>query len=129
PAEIWDDSSAKAHWRNRPPGKPFFAVFNFTGTHESAIADEAKYREITQGLPDAQRQDPAALTTLPPYYPDRPEVGEEGKRHYALISARDAWVGRILKELKESGEWENTLVMFWSDHGVGLPRAKRWLYD
>lgn len=129
PAEIWDDSSAKAHWRNRPPGKPFFAVFNFTGTHESAIADEAKYREITQGLPDAQRQDPAALTTLPPYYPDRPEVREEWKRHYELISAMDAWVGRILKELKESGEWENTLVMFWSDHGVGLPRAKRWLYD
>ncbi len=129
PAEIWDESSGKAHWRNRQPGQPFFAVFNFTGCHESGIADERKYREVTKDLLPEQRQDPAALTTLPPYYPDAPAVREDWKRHYELITAMDAWAGRILAELKESGEWENTVVMFWSDHGVGLPRAKRWLYD
>jgi uncharacterized sulfatase len=34
---VWDESSKKAHYRNRPAGQPFFAVFNFTGTHESQI--------------------------------------------------------------------------------------------
>lgn len=129
PKEIWDESSGKAHWRNRAPGQPFFAVFNFTGCHESGIASEEKYRQVTKDLEPGQRQDPAALSTLPPYYPDTPAVREDWKRNYELVTAMDAWAGRLLEELKESGEWENTVVMFWSDHGVGLPRAKRWLYD
>ncbi|MGY8718751.1 MAG: sulfatase-like hydrolase/transferase, partial [Verrucomicrobiia bacterium] len=37
PADLWDESSAKAHWRNRPDGKPFFAIFNATVSHESKI--------------------------------------------------------------------------------------------
>ena len=35
--KVWDDSSQKAHWRNRKTGQPFFAVFNFLTTHESQI--------------------------------------------------------------------------------------------
>jgi len=41
----------------------------------------------------------------------------------------DMQVAALLSELKQAGEAENTIVFFWSDHGVGLPRAKRWLYD
>ena len=41
----------------------------------------------------------------------------------------DVWAGTLIQELKDAGEYENTIVMYWSDHGVGLPRAKRWLYD
>ena len=41
----------------------------------------------------------------------------------------DAWAGELIRELKEAGEYEKTIIFFWSDHGVGLPRAKRWLYD
>lgn len=129
PAEIWDESSPKAHWKNRPAGKPFFAVFNFTGCHESGIADEKKYQEVTKGLTPEQRQDPAKLTTLPPYYPDTPITREDWKRNYELIAAMDAWAGKLIAELKEAGEWDNTILMFWSDHGTGLPRRKRWLYD
>lgn len=33
--ESWDESSRKAHWRNRKPGQPFFAVFNYVDTHQS----------------------------------------------------------------------------------------------
>ena len=75
------------------------------------------------------RQQAASLTTLPPYYPDVPAVREDWKRNYELISAMDAWAGELLRQLDEDGLAENTLVFFWSDHGVGLPRAKRWLYD
>lgn len=129
PRDVWDASSSKAHWRDRPGGQPFFAVFNFIGCHESGIGSKSKYESVTKDLTDAQRQDPVALETLPPYYPDTPVVREDWKRNYELITAMDAWAGERIAELKEAGEWENTIVLFWSDHGVGLPRAKRWLYD
>ncbi|MEC5127512.1 sulfatase-like hydrolase/transferase [Verrucomicrobiales bacterium BCK34] len=127
--EIWDNSSGKAHWNNRKAGQPFFAVFNFTGCHESGIENESKYRSVTKNLTPDQRQDPNAFENIPPYYPDTPVVREDWKRNYELITAMDAWAGERIQEVKDAGEWENTIVIYWSDHGVGLPRAKRWLYD
>ena len=130
PSETWDDSSRKGHWRTREnKEQPFFAVFNFTGCHESGIASLEKYQTVSRDLTPEQRQDPDRITTLPPYYPDTPIVREDWKRNYELITAADAFVGKLLKELEEDGLTENTIVFFWSDHGVGLPRAKRWLYD
>jgi arylsulfatase A-like enzyme len=130
PQEIWDQSDDRAHWKNRPDkDKPFFAVFNFGGCHESGIASDQKYKSVTANLTAAERQDPANLTTLPPYYPDTPIVREDWKRNYELITAMDHWVGDLIGQLREAGEYENTIIFYWSDHGVGLPRAKRWLYD
>ncbi|MFN3189519.1 MAG: sulfatase-like hydrolase/transferase [Aureliella sp.] len=127
--EIWDESGKKAHWKNRDKDQPFFAVFNFGGCHESGIASESKYEDVTSELEPTQRQDPNSLSTLPPYYPDTPVTREDWKRNYELITAMDQWAGDHLKELEKAGLAENTIVFFWSDHGVGLPRAKRWLYD
>ena len=130
PKDTWDASSGEAHWRNRPKeDQPFFAVFNFTGCHESGIASEEKYEEVTKDLTPEQRQDPNALTTFPPYYPETPRAREDWKRQYELITAMDAWVGDLIGQLKEDGLYENTIIFYWADHGVGLPRAKRWLYD
>ena len=132
PKTTWDNSSGKGHWRlaqGEDKEKPFFAVFNYGGCHESGIGSESKYKSVTKNLPAAHRQDPAKLTTLPPYYPDTPVVREDWKRNYELISALDAWAGDLIDQLKEDGLYENTVIFFWSDHGVGLPRAKRWLYD
>ncbi len=129
PKQIWDTSGRKGHWKNRQDGQPFFAVFNFTGCHESGIAGKAKYKSVTQNLTAAQRQNSAALTTLPPYYPDTEIVREDWKRNYELITAMDNWAADLIQQVKDAGEYENTIIMYWSDHGVGLPRAKRWLYD
>lgn len=130
PAAAWDDSSGKAHWRNRPrTDQPFFAVFNFTGTHESSVrGDEPKYSRTITSLPPGERHDPAALQ-LPPYYPDTPKARAHWARYYNTISALDRWVAQHLAELDEAGLADDTIVFFWSDHGAGLPRAKRWLYD
>ncbi|WP_231616075.1 sulfatase-like hydrolase/transferase [Novipirellula artificiosorum] len=129
PRDAWDESSGKAHWKNRQDEtQPFFAVFNFTGCHESGIENEAKYKQVTKDLTSEQRQDPNQLT-LPPYYPDTPVVREDWKRNYELITAMDLWAGERIQELKDQGVYEDTIIMYWSDHGVGLPRAKRWLYD
>ena len=130
PEGTWDLSSFNAHWRNRPNSdQPFFAVFNFRGCHESGIASKRKYEQVTENLTAEQRQDAYALTTFPPYYPETPNAREDWKRYYELITAMDAWVGDLIAQLKEDGLYENTIIFFWSDHGVGLPRAKRWLYD
>ena len=128
PKDTWDQSSGKAHWRGRKKEQPFFAVFNFTGCHESGIASEGKYKSVTQALPENHRQNAGKLS-LPPYYPDTAVVREDWKRNYELISAMDAWAGRLIAQLKEDGLYDDTIIFFWSDHGVGLPRAKRWLYD
>ena len=65
--EIWDESSGKAHYKNRNDGQPFFAIFNQTCTHESRIRS-ANAKTI---------HDPAKAV-LPPYHPDTPEVRSTG---------------------------------------------------
>lgn len=130
PEGTWDASSGSAHWRDRPDAdQPFFSVFNFTGCHESGIARDEKYATVTEHLTRSERQDADALTTLPPYYPDNAVAREDWKRNYELITAMDHWAGELIRQLKEDGLYEKTIIFFWSDHGVGLPRAKRWLYD
>ena len=129
PKTAWDESSGSAHWRKRPdPDQPFFAIFNFTLTHESRIASKDRYESATSELSPEQFRDPKSLE-LPPYYPDTPIVREDWARNYNLITAMDREAGKLLKQLEEDGVADNTIVFFWSDHGVGLPRGKRWLYD
>ncbi|OVE79702.1 sulfatase [bacterium I07] len=131
PPDSWDESSGKAHWKNRPgPETPFFAVFNYGDTHEGTIrAEPERHARITARLQAAQKQDPAKMTTLPPYYPDTPVTRKQWSQYYELITGLDYWIADKLQELEDAGVAENTIVFFWSDHGVGLPRAKRWLYD
>ncbi len=125
---VWDDSSGKAHWRNRQPGQPFFAVFNYTGTHESGVFSVGKYTAMTKNLSQNQRQKPDNLD-LPPYYPDTPMVREDQKRYYELITAMDQWAGNLIGQLQRDLLLDDTIIFFWSDHGAGLPRSKRWTYD
>lgn len=130
PKAAWDESSNKAHWRNRPAGKPFFAVFNQEVTHESRYPRRgAEHEADVKRLKPEERQDPAKLTTLPPYYPDTLEARRDWANVYECLTAMDYWVGDRLRELREAGLENDTIVFFWGDHGVGLPRAKRWLYE
>ncbi|MEZ2388132.1 sulfatase [bacterium RCC_150] len=127
PRTVFDDCSASAHWRNRPdPGQPFFAAFHGMATHESQIylGDEA-FAAATSHVPAEARHDPAGAP-VPPYYPDTPVFRGAIARYADLITEMDAWVGRILAELEEDGLAQDTIVVFWSDHGRGMPRAKRW---
>jgi uncharacterized sulfatase len=66
---------------------------------------------------------------LPPYYPDTPVVRKTWARYYDLITALDYQVEKLLKQLEEDGLADNTIVFFWGDHGRGLTRGKRWVYD
>lgn len=120
PITAWDESGREAHWKNRiDKNAPFFAVFNSNITHES---------QVWQRADEPMRIDPAAVT-LPPYYPDHPIVRRDLARHYSNIELMDQWVGGILDELEDAGLMDNTIILFFSDHGDGLPRMKRWVYD
>ena len=126
---IWDESSTEAHWRNRPnKNTPFFSIFNLTLTHESCINDKEKHERLTQQLPEQLRTNPQEIL-VPPYFPDTPKVRTLLTRHYDNIAMMDIVVKNLLQELEEAGESENTIVFFYSDHGTGLPRHKRWLFD
>ncbi len=127
PREAWDACSRKAHWRNRKPGQPFFAVFNYTGTHESQIW-KANHRRHAATLSEDELHDPAKAP-VPPFHPDTPEVRRDWANYYDNITALDHWIARKLKELQEAGLDENTIVFFYSDHGVGLPMCKKWVWD
>ena len=129
PPTAWDESSDTAHWRKGPKGKPFFSVFNCMSTHQSRV--RMRGQEIaaqTKTLPDALRHDPAKVP-VPPYYPDTPEVRHDMANLYDLVTVMDLWVGDFLKQLEEDGLADDTIVFFYSDHGTGMPRHKRWLYD
>ena len=127
PGTAFDDCSPTAHWRNRPdPDQPFFASFHGMVTHESQIyLDDDDFVRVTSELPDGARHDPETVP-VPPYHPDDEVFRTAWARYHDLISSMDAWVGRILSELAEDGLERDTIVVFWSDHGAGFPRAKRW---
>lgn len=109
--------------------QPFFAYFNTNTTHESKVrAPAAEYARLTASLKPSQRVDPAKVE-LPPFYPDAPEVRRDVANYYELITAMDYEVGHILDALKEAGLEKNTVIVFWGDHGRGMPRYKRWVYD
>jgi uncharacterized sulfatase len=129
PPGTWDESSTRAHWRNRKEGQPFFAIFNFTSTHESQIrlAEDA-YRRRVKDFAPGELHDPARAP-LPPYHPDTAEVRRDWARYADMITYMDREVGKTLAELEEDGLAEETIVFFYSDHGAGMPRSKRWLYD
>ena len=97
-------------------------------THESCINNQEKHERLTQDLPEHLRTVPEKIV-VPPYYPDTPEVRRLLTRHYDNIATMDAVVEKLLQELEEAGESESTIVFFYSDHGTGLPRHKRWLFD
>lgn len=125
PPTAFDDCSPGAHWRDRPDGAPFFASFHSLITHESRIYGDEAYGQAVAELPAHARTD-AASVPVPPYLPDTPAVRRAWARYFDLVTAMDAWVGTILDELAADGLAENTLVVFWSDHGASFPRAKRW---
>jgi arylsulfatase A-like enzyme len=120
PTAIWDESSNKAHYKNRPEGKPVFAIFNLTTSHESSIHRQIPTEEL--------RHDPAQVT-LPPYHPDTPEMRHDWAQYYDKIEDMDAQVGELLQELEDSGLADNTIVFYYGDHGGVLARSKRFVYE
>ena len=117
-AEVWNESSRKAHYKNRPDGKPFFAIFNSTVSHESKI----------RVRPHKQVTSPADVR-VPAYHPDNEDTRRDWAQYYDIVSEADQIAGKHLQELAEEGLSEDTIVFYYGDHGSGMSRSKRWPYN
>jgi len=120
PDLIWDECSREAHYKNRGPDQPFFAVFNSMISHESSLHRRTPLQELRHNPEDVK---------LPPYHPDTPDLRHDWAQYYDKIEDMDTWVGEKLKELEDAGLAENTIVFYYGDHGGVLARSKRYVYE
>ena len=103
-------------WLRDAPQQPFLLTAGFFETHRPYPRDRYEPAD-----PDTVR--------LPDYLPDLPDVREDMGDFYGSISVADAAVGQLLDVLAETGLDRSTWVVFLTDHGPALPRAKSTLYD
>ena len=100
-------------WSGRDEDQPFFGQIQLRGGKRGNAP---------------QKVDPDDVP-VPPYYPDHPVYRKEIAHHYDTILKMDEILGDIIAKLKEDGLYENTVVFFFSDHGMRLPRHKQFLYE
>lgn len=103
-------------WGERKPEQPFFAQVCFQETHR-----------VFHRTPD-QPVDPAKIA-LPPYYPDHPAIREDFALYLESAQHLDRKVGAVLERLEREGLANDTIVVFFADHGRPMPRGKQFLYD
>ncbi len=116
--------------RAKNESKPFFFWINSTDPHRPF--DNSKKHNY---LPHLNRHSsiPSRLVTpdevdVPGFLPDLPEVREELARYFSSVKRCDDAVGETLRALAESGLAADTMVMFFSDHGMAFPFAKSCCY-
>lgn len=146
-ATAWDESGIRAHWRGRADDQPFFSVFNFDITHESQFFGPPMKRNLrfsgsfpdnVRNYPWGERLDSADWVlnvpedlevNIPPYLPNTEVVKNDMRVMYSNIIEMDRQVGFLLDQLEADGQLENTIVVWYTDHGGPLPRGKRLMYD
>ncbi|MDA1266216.1 MAG: sulfatase, partial [Planctomycetota bacterium] len=106
------DAPEGRYWNSRTDGRPFFGQIQLAG-------GKARAKKVVD----------RAAVPVPPYYPDHPDIREAIANHYDTILNLDAEVGRIVAALKDAGLYENTVIVFFSDHGMSLMRHKQFLYE
>ncbi|TBL81047.1 sulfatase [Paenibacillus thalictri] len=98
--------------------KPFFASVGFYNTHRAKA-----------GFPETGA--PADPRYVMPPYPmyDTPENREDMAGFIASAGVVDRGVGIVRQALEETGQWENTILIYTTDHGIAFPHMKCNLYD
>lgn len=123
----WDECTKTASYNSPKRGKdqPFFAVFNTVTSHMGRVRTFH-----TDGRRDYTKEGIyTELLTLPSYVPDLPEVRSDYAGHLEAVQDVDTWLGFFLKDLKDKGLDDNTIIFFFSDHGGCVPRGKGYLYE
>ena len=116
----WKDfrGNLKKDWGNLTKKEPFFIYRNYGESHESGSFPKKK----------AVQTDPASMT-LHAYHPDLPEVRQSYARYTDAVADMDKRIGENIAWLKKIGQYENTIIIYCSDHGGVMPRSKRFLYN
>lgn len=66
---------------------------------------------------------------VPPYLPDTEASRAELAQYYQSVARMDYGIGKLLDMVKESGKWDETLIMYISDNGIAFPGAKTNVYE
>jgi len=116
--------------------EPFFIACGFYRPHCPFVAPK-KYFDLypLEGIqrpfePENDLDDvpKAAQWTNPPYWGlEDEEIRNTIRAYYATISFVDAQVGRVLHTMDSLNLWDNTIVVFWSDHGYNLSHHQQWM--
>jgi len=109
-----------------PPDQPWFCWCGFTGPHGPLdVPPEYLFNYLPEDMPEPLRWDLDKSDRLP-YRNTRPRVMNERESHlarlfiayyHALMDLIDDQVARLVEVFDQQGLWDNTLVMFTSDHG------------
>ena len=120
--ECWDYKGGKKQsqygWRYRAEGQPFFAIVNIGDSHESRA----------HGAGGNIRNDPAKMELFS-YHPDLPAVRRNYAKYADAVENMDKKVQVTLDALKEDGLYDDTIIVYNSDHGGVMARSKRFLYS
>jgi N-sulfoglucosamine sulfohydrolase len=87
------------------------------------------HRAYQYGIGAKNGKKTSAIEKIPAYFPDTDSVRNDLLDYAYEIEYMDSHVDRILKSLEESGQLENTLIVFTSDHGMPFPRVKGNEYE
>ncbi|MBL6838007.1 MAG: sulfatase-like hydrolase/transferase [Puniceicoccaceae bacterium] len=112
-----DNKKEKYGWKSRKPDQPFFCVFNVSGSHESSA--HGKEGDEERG----------AKMTLFSYHPDLPAIRRNYAKYAGAVEKMDENLKQVVDELKKDGLYEDTIIIYNSDHGGVMPRSKRFLYS
>jgi arylsulfatase A-like enzyme len=116
-------------WSKRKKGQPFFAQIQLPGgKHRGGdLAGSRKFIKQFEAVM-GPKTDPQEVV-LPPYYPRDPVLLEDWAAYLDTVRYTDYFVGEIMQRLKDEGDYENTVVLFMTDHGISHARGKQFLYD
>ena len=126
----WDEKVYDSHdWAGRKRGQPFFMQVQLHGGKIRG-ASQAGYDTLDRRMKKefGDITDPASVE-LPPYYPRDPVMLRDWSTYLDTVRITDRHVGRVIERLKQEKLLKNTLIVFFTDHGISHARGKQFLYD
>ncbi len=114
-------------WDEARGDKPFMVIRNLDTTHQSRTSvwpRDGYEREIRAKLRPEEIHDPADVD-VPPYYPDTPAVRAHLARYADCVTLMDRQAGNLLDRLERDGLADDTIVIFFTDHGAGMTGHKK----
>jgi N-sulfoglucosamine sulfohydrolase len=129
------ETTSGAISRANKDGKPFFLNVNMHDPHRPFANAPQEQREkkpkLWDGVPLVENPYKPEEIPLPGFLPDLPQVRMEMAEYYTSVRRCDEIIGEVLKVLDESGQANNTVVIFLSDHGIAVPFAKTncWMHS
>jgi arylsulfatase A-like enzyme len=110
--------------------KPFYLWIGTIEPHRLPIPHEPGQPPDDQGFPGPGLEPDDELGVhVPPYLKDTPPARKELAGLQGAVRHVDAQFGRVMAAVDRLGLRQNTLVIFTTDHGIAMPRAKCSLYE